>query len=86
MNQPDNRPDDATDTASTINELPSVAMTARFLALCDHYGAQRLAIHIVACGRSAGVPGLPEHDQWAEWNAGEMRAAVDYLERQCAKT
>lgn len=85
MNEPDNRPDDAPDTSSMTNELPSVAMTARFLALCDRYGAQRLAIHIVASGRSAGVPGLPQHNEWAEWNAGEMRAAVEYLERQCAR-
>ena len=85
MTQPDNRPGGAPDAASIPGDLPSVAITARFLALCDHYGAQRLAIHIVAAGRSAGVPGLPQHDRWAEWNAGEMRAAVEHLERQCAR-
>jgi hypothetical protein len=67
------------------NELPSVAITARFLALCNHYGAEQLAIHIVAAGRTAGVEGLPQNDDWAQWNASEMRAAVEYLERKCAK-
>ena len=65
------------------NELPSVAMTARFLALCDHYGAERLAIRIVATGRNTGVDRLPQHDNWPDWNSREMRAAVEYLERQC---
>lgn len=78
-NQPENTPD----TSSMTNELPSVAMTDRFLALCKHYGAQRLTIRIVAAGRNAGVDGLPQHDEWAEWNSREMRAAVDYLEQQC---
>jgi len=67
------------------NELPSVAMTARFLALCDHYGAERLAIRIVAAGRNAGVDRLPQHDNWPDWNSREMRAAVEYLERQCGR-
>jgi len=85
MAQPSNNPENSPAVSSMTNELPSVAITARFLALCDHYGAQTLAIHIVASGRSAGVPGLPQHDQWPEWNAVEMRAAVEYLERQCAR-
>ena len=85
MNQPANRPDDASYTSSMPSDLPSVAITARFLDLCDHYGAQRLAIRIVAAGRSAGVPGLPPHDRWPEWKASEMRAAVEHLERQCAR-
>ena len=75
----------ASDGSSTANTLPSVAITARFLSLCEHYGAERLAMNIIASGRSAGVPGLPQHNRWAEWNAGEMRTAVDYLERQCAR-
>ena len=27
-----------------------------------------------------GVPGLPESDDWTTWDAGQMRAAVEYLE------
>ena len=78
-------PEHAPDTSSMPNELPSVAITARFLDLCKHYGAERLAVRIVAAGRTAGVAGLPQHDEWADWNAGEMRAAVEYLERQCGR-
>ena len=28
-----------------------------------------------------GAPGLPASDDWTAWDAAEMRAAVDYLER-----
>ena len=85
MTRPTN--EDAHDTSSMTNELPSVAMTARFLALCDHYGAHRLALRILVAGRNAGVPRLPQHElyQWAEWSAGEMRAAVEHLRRQCGR-
>ena len=62
-----------------MNELPSVALTRRFLALCQQYGSERLAIRIVASGRNTGAPGLPESDDWTTWDADEMRAAVDYL-------
>ena len=31
-------------------------------------------------GRGTGVPGLPESDDWTTWDAGQMRAAVEYLE------
>ena len=67
---------------SGVNELPSVAVTTKFLALCELYGAERLAVRIVAAGRSAGVPGLPEDDDWTAWNADEMRAAVEHLQRK----
>ena len=67
---------------SGVHELPSVALTTRFLALCQEYGAERLAVSIVAAGRSTGVPGLPHSDDWTAWDADEMRAAVDYLERK----
>ncbi len=63
-------------------ELPSVALTMRFLALCQHYGSERLAVRIVAVGRSTGVSGLPASDDWTAWDAAEMRAAVDYLDRK----
>ena len=46
------------------------------------YGAARLAVSIVAAGQSTGVPGLPQSDDWTAWDAGQMRAAVDYLERK----
>ena len=64
-----------------MNDLPSVALTQRFLALCEHHGSQRLAVRLVAVGRSTGVSGLPAGDDWTAWNAEEMRAAVEYLEQ-----
>ena len=68
--------------AAVPGELPSVALTARFLALCQQYGSERLAVRIVAAGRSTGVPGLPEDDDSTTWDAGEMRAAVEHLQRK----
>ena len=65
-----------------VNELPSVAVTTKFLGLCEQYGAERLAVRIVAASRSAGVAGLPENDDWTAWNADEMRAAVQHLQRK----
>ena len=62
-------------------ELPSVSLTRRFLAECEHHGSQRLAVRLVALGRNNGVPGLPANDDWTEWGAEQMRVAVDYLER-----
>lgn len=62
-------------------ELPSVALTRRFLIQCDRHGSQRLAVELVAQARSIGVLGLPEGDDWTEWDAGQMRAAVEHLER-----
>ena len=64
-----------------MNELPSVPLTQRFLALCEYHGSQPLTVRLVAVGRSTGVPGLPAGDDWTAWDAGEMRAAVEYLER-----
>ena len=64
-----------------MNELPSVALTRRFLAQCEHHGSQRLAVRLVAVGRGIGLPGLPAGDDWTTWKAQEMRAAVDYLEQ-----
>ncbi|MYN63599.1 MAG: hypothetical protein F4X11_01000 [Acidobacteria bacterium] len=65
-----------------MSELPSVALTRRFLALCQDYGAERLAIGVVAVGRSTGVESLPESNDWTTWDARQMRAAVEYLERK----
>ena len=64
-----------------VDELPSVALTQRFLALCEHHGSQHLAVKLVAVGRSTGVPGLPQSEDWTTWDARQMRAAVEYLER-----
>lgn len=64
-----------------MGELPPVMLTQRFLRLCEHHGSQRLAVRIVAVGRSIGVSGLPVSDDWTAWDADDMRAAVDYLER-----
>ena len=65
-----------------VNELPSVAVTTKLLGLCEQYGSERLAVKIVIAGRSAGVSGLPEDDDWTAWNAGEMRAAVEHPQRK----
>ena len=67
---------------SDTNELPSVALTTRFLALCQQYGSKQLAVRIVASGRSAGTPGLPQNNDWAAWTSNEMRAAVEHLGRK----
>ena len=67
---------------SSGDELPSVALTRRFLALCQEYGSEQLAVSIVAAGRSTGVSGLPQSKDWTAWNAGEMRAAVRHLQRK----
>ncbi len=64
-----------------MNALPSVALTQRFLALCQEHGSQRLAVGMVAVGRSTGVSGLPKNNDWTAWDAEEMRAAVEYLEQ-----
>ena len=64
---------------SAVKELPSVAVTERFLALCQEFGSQRLAVRLVASGRNAGVSGLPATDDWTAWDADEMRATVEYL-------
>ena len=68
--------------SSDLNELPSVALTTRFLALCQQYGSEQLAVSIVASGRSTGVPGLPPKNDWTAWNAEQMRAAVEHLQRK----
>ena len=65
-----------------VKELPSVALTQRFLALCEHHGSQHLVVKLVAFGRATGVPGLPESDDWTEWDADQMRAAVNYLQHK----
>ena len=62
--------------------LPSIGITIRFLALCNRYGSKRAAVSVVAQARRAGVPGLPETTNWTAWNAGEMTAAVKYLQTQ----
>ena len=64
-----------------MNELPSVALTTRFLALCEHHGSQQLVVRLVAVGRSSGVPGLPAGNDWTAWDREEMRAAIEYLEQ-----
>ena len=51
------------------------------MSLCEQHGSQRVAVRLVAIGRSAGVPGLPTNDDWTAWDADRMRAAVEYLEQ-----
>ena len=48
--------------SSGVNERPSVTLTTKFLARCQDYGSERLAVQIVAAGRSAGAAGLPERE------------------------
>ena len=60
--------------------LPSVETTMMFLALCDRYGSHEAAVAAVSRGRRAGVAGLPARDDWPEWTAAQMRAAVEYLQ------
>ena len=43
---------------------------------------KRMAVQVVAVGRSTGVEGLPASDDWNTWDAGEMQTAVDYLRRK----
>ena len=64
--------------------VPSVSLTMRFLAVCRECGDERLAVRMVAAGRSMGESGLPQSDDWKSWNTKEMRAAIDYLERKRA--
>ena len=68
-----------------VDELPSVALTTRFLALCQQCGSEQLAVRIVAAGRSVGVPRLPQSSDWTAWNADEMRSAVDHLQRKLGR-
>ena len=70
---------------SGVNELPSVALTTKFLALCQQHGSERLAVSIVAAGRSAGVQHLPQTNDRTAWNADEMRAAVEHLQRKLGR-
>ena len=37
---------------------------------------------IVVAGRGAGMPGLPDNDDWTASNADEMRAALEHLQRK----
>ena len=68
-----------------VNELPSVALTTKFLEVCQQYGSERLAVSIVAAGRSTGMPGLPQNNDWTAWNADEMRAAVEHLQHKLGR-
>ena len=40
-----------------MNEPPSVAVTQRFLSLCEYHGSQHLVVKLVAVGCRAGVAG-----------------------------
>ena len=68
-----------------MNELPSVALTTKFLELGQEYGSEQLAVRIVAAGRSTGVPGLPHSNDWTAWNADEMRTAVEHLRHKLGR-
>ena len=68
--------------SSRAGELPSVALTRRFLALCRDYGSERVVVGMVATGRSHRGGRLPESDDWTVWDAEQMQAAVEHVERQ----
>ena len=57
-----------------------MALTHRFLALCEHHGSQHLVVKLVAVGRGTVFRGFPRATTWTTWDAGQMRAAVEYLE------
>ena len=82
MSRTSNEHGNAANAPPETGDLPSTAMTARFLELCEAYGAEHLAVRIVRAGHTAGVPGLPATADSPEWNAKEMRAAVEYLQRK----
>ena len=68
-----------------MNEVPSVALTQRFLALCEKHGSERLAVRLIAVGRSTGMPELPAGDDWTAWDAEQLRTAVDFLEEMARR-
>ena len=70
---------------SGVNELPSVALTTKFLKLCQQHGSEQLAVRIVAAARSTGMPGLPQSNDWTAWNGDEMRAAVEHLQHKLGR-
>ena len=73
--------DDRDGDVGRDDALPSVETTMKFLALCERYGSHEAAVAAIVRGRRAGVAGLPVCDEWPAWNAGEMRAALEYLEQ-----
>ncbi len=83
----DERTENAPETPrpADAHELPSVALTTRFLSLCQRYGSEQLAVRIVAAGRSTGIPGLPPSNDWTTWNAYEMRAAIEHLKHKLGR-
>ena len=68
-----------------VNELPSVALTTKFLELCQKHGSEEFAVRIVAAGRSTGVPGLPQSNDWTAWKTDQMRAAVAHLQHKLGR-
>ena len=63
----------------TVGSLPSMRSTMAFLKLCDEIGSQRAALDLLETGRQTGATGLPAHNDWTEWTAPCMNAAVRYL-------
>ena len=62
----EDEPSSSDQVDSGVNELPSVALTTKFLELCQQYGSEQLAAGIVAVGRSTGVLGLPRGNHGME--------------------
>ena len=59
---------------------PAVRVMRAFVQWWETIG-QQAAVKRVAEGHTAGVPGLPAHDEWWRWDADEMAAAVAHLDR-----
>ena len=61
-----------------MNELPSPALTRRFLVLCEQYGSERLAVQIVAVGRSTGVGARGAVSDWTSspWQEAPLHVAL----------
>ena len=63
---------------SCVDELPSVALTRGSCPRASTTTRNIWWVKLVGVGRGTGVPGLPESDDWTTWDAGQMRAAVEY--------
>ena len=66
--------------------LPSVETTMMFRPCATSTVRMKLQSRRSPGARRAGVCGLPGRDAWPEWNAKEMRAAVEYLQNAAAVT
>ena len=57
-----------------------------FLAPVERYGSEESTVPLSSGAGARAWRGLPRRDEWPAWNAADMRAAVDHLERAAAAT